>query len=249
MFSARFLVLVALSTVAVCGQDEDVVQIPALRSDNEGDDFAIGFVDDHDKLSHDKSDPATGVQVEVNPGDYLTNDEWWIYFMCTVLCLMCAAMAAGLTMGFVSLDPFEIDVLLETAEEDCETEEEAKELRREKEHAARVAPILEKQHWLLVTLLLINSLANEALPIFLNQLVPSWLAVILSVTGVLFFGEIIPSAFFTGPHQLAIASSCAPVVRFFMTVLAVVAVPISWILDHFLGEEDKERYNKAELRG
>ena len=40
--------------------------------------------------------------------------------------------------------------------------------------------------------------ANEALPLFLDKIVPSWLAIILSVTFVLFFGEIIPSSLFTG---------------------------------------------------
>jgi CBS domain containing-hemolysin-like protein len=49
-----------------------------------------------------------------------------------------------------------------------------------------------------VTLLLFNSMANEALPIFLAELVPGWVAILLSVTLVLFFGEIIPSAIFLG---------------------------------------------------
>jgi hypothetical protein len=49
-----------------------------------------------------------------------------------------------------------------------------------------------------VTLLLFNSLANEALPIFLAELVPGYVAVALSVTMILVFGEIIPSAVFTG---------------------------------------------------
>lgn len=39
-----------------------------------------------------------------------------------------------------------------------------------------------------MTLLLFNSLANEALPIFLAELVPSYMAVLLSVTAILIFG-------------------------------------------------------------
>jgi metal transporter CNNM len=45
---------------------------------------------------------------------------------------------------------------------------------------------------MLVTLLLCNAGAMEALPIFLDHLLPSWAAIVCSVTGVLAFGEIIP---------------------------------------------------------
>jgi hypothetical protein len=56
-------------------------------------------------------------------------------------------------------------------------------------------PIILKRHRLLVTLLLINSLANEALPLFLDKIVPSHVAILLSVTAVLIFGEILPTAY------------------------------------------------------
>lgn len=77
-------------------------------------------------------------------------------------------------------------------------------------------PLLKQHHLLLVTLLvcsggvyipgdvrfdggltssslllsqLCNAGVNEALPLFLDRLVPTYLAVIISVTAVLFFGE------------------------------------------------------------
>lgn len=52
-------------------------------------------------------------------------------------------------------------------------------------HAAQV---LSRPHLLLVTLLLVNAAAMEALPIFLDRLVSPVAAIILSVTAVLFFG-------------------------------------------------------------
>lgn len=55
-----------------------------------------------------------------------------------------------------------------------------------------------------MTLLLFNSLANEALPIFLAELVPGYVAVALSVTMILVFGEIIPSAIFTGTELVTV---------------------------------------------
>lgn len=53
-----------------------------------------------------------------------------------------------------------------------------------KRYAARLLPIVEHQphHQLLVTLLLCNSIFNETLPLFLDNLVPSWVAIIISVT-------------------------------------------------------------------
>lgn len=62
------------------------------------------------------------------------------------------------------------------------------------------------RHQLLVTLLLCNSLAMEALPLFLDRLLSPLLAVLISVTAILFVGEILPQALCTGKHQLAIAA-------------------------------------------
>ena len=51
-----------------------------------------------------------------------------------------------------------------------------------------VPQVLKRPHLLLVTLLLVNAAAMEALPIFLDRLVSPTIAIILSVTAVLFFG-------------------------------------------------------------
>lgn len=42
----------------------------------------------------------------------------------------------------------------------------------EKRHAVRIMPVIEKQHLLLVTLLLVNAAAMEALPIFIDKVCP-----------------------------------------------------------------------------
>ncbi|CAH0478372.1 unnamed protein product [Peronospora belbahrii] len=92
---------------------------------------------------------------------------------------------AGLTMGLLSLDMLNMRILEMEGSDD------------EKRHAKQVLPVLTQHHFLLVTLLIVNASANEALPIFLNKLVPEAVSIILSVTCVLLFGEIIPSAVFT----------------------------------------------------
>lgn len=110
------------------------------------------------------------------------------------ICVCTAALAAGLTLGLLSLDPLNLLIKMRTASSE-----------EEKRQAASLLPIVRQHHMLLVTLLLLNSMANEALPLFLDKIVPGYLAIILSVTMVLFFGEIIPSAIFTGPQRIKIA--------------------------------------------
>jgi metal transporter CNNM len=130
--------------------------------------------------------------------------------------------------------------------------ERAAESPVEREQARTLLPIIQQHHRLLVTLLLMNAVANEALPIFLEALVPPSVAVLVSVTLVLFFGEIIPSAIFTGPDQLQIASKLGPVVKMAMFLLYPVAGPIAKLLDVVLhgggdGQEELNAYNRGEL--
>lgn len=161
---------------------------------------------------------------------------WWINLVGSLGCVTLAALAAGLTLGLLALDP----LLLLIKQRAGATPEE-------RHHAGKLLPIVKQHHRLLVTLLLMNSVANEALPIFLDALVPASIAILMSVTLVLFFGEIIPSAIFTGPKQLAIACALLPVVRFFMAILYPLAGPIGSLLDYCLGHDDDGTLNRLEL--
>mmetsp|Transcript_19794 Transcript_19794/g.30393 ORF Transcript_19794/g.30393 Transcript_19794/m.30393 type:complete len:524 (-) Transcript_19794:117-1688(-) len=153
------------------------------------------------------------------------------------LCVSIAAVAAGLTLGMLSIDPLNLAIKIRTGTPE------------EQSQAEKVFPLISQHHRLLVTLLLLNSIANESLPLFLDELVPSWIAVLLSVTMVLLFGEILPSAFFTGPQQLQIAAMMTPFVQFIMWLLTPIALPISNVLDHYLGHSDEamSSYNRMEL--
>lgn len=173
--------------------------------------------------------------------------SWWLCLTMSGICLAFAFLAAGLTMGLISLEPGKLRNLLNVDEAYAKSNEEKEMLRQQKEFGKRVLPIIEDHHRLLVTLLLTNSLANEALPIFLNRLVPAWAAVVLSTTLVLIFGEVIPSAIFTGPGQLAIVSRFSPIVLCFQTVLSVVVRPIASLLDHLLGADHRGPYRQGEL--
>ncbi|XP_058068685.1 DUF21 domain-containing protein At2g14520-like [Magnolia sinica] len=56
---------------------------------------------------------------------------------------------------------------------------------------AKILPVVRKQHLLLCTLLICNAAAMETLPIFLDSLVTAWGAILISVTLILLFGELL----------------------------------------------------------
>ncbi|RHY75699.1 hypothetical protein DYB34_010636 [Aphanomyces astaci] len=162
------------------------------------------------------------------------------FFVCvlTIIGLIAVAgMMAGLTMGLLSLDQLNLQILQTSGADD------------EKVQAERLLPIVKKHHLLLVSLLLFNAAANEALPVFLSRVVTEAQAVMISVTCVLFFGEIIPSAIFTGKQQLAIAAALVPFVKLLMLLAFPIAFPIAKLLDRWLGEDhDFSRYKRKELK-
>ena len=53
------------------------------------------------------------------------------------------------------------------------------------------------------------------------------------------FGEILPSAIFTGPKKLELASKMVPVVNFVMALLLPITYPIAKVLDEVLHEEEE----------
>ena len=151
-----------------------------------------------------------------------------------LICVLTAATAAGLTMGLLSLDPLSLEIKRRTS-----TSVE------ERKWSSTLLPLLlghSKRHRLMVSLLLMNAIANEALPLFLDELLGrygKYASILVSVTLVLFFGEIVPSAFFTGPNQVEVSAKLVPLVKVVMAVLSPIAIPIAKLLDRVLhhGEE------------
>lgn len=137
---------------------------------------------------------------------------------------------SGLTVGYLSIDDLELELKSINGTE------------KEKKNANKVLPILAKRHWLLVTLLLMNAGAMEALPVYLNDLVPEYMAVIISVTLVLLFGEILPQAICTGPNQINIAGFLSPFTKLLMYISSPISFPIGKMLDYCFGEHTKSRY-------
>lgn len=95
---------------------------------------------------------------------------WWTYFS-IVMGLTCfAGVCSGLTVGMLSIDKMELEMMMKNG------------TNEEKDCANKLLPILNQHHLLLATLLLCNAFAMESLPIFLDALVPAYLAIIISTT-------------------------------------------------------------------
>ncbi|PPR81664.1 hypothetical protein GOBAR_AA39056 [Gossypium barbadense] len=87
----------------------------------------------------------------------------------------------------------------------------------------------------------------EALPIFLDSLVTAWGAILISVTLILLFGEIIPQSV-CSRYGLAIGATVAPFVQVLVWICFPVAYPISKLLDFLLGHGHVALFRRAELK-
>ncbi|XAR73017.1 hypothetical protein NMG60_11019860 [Bertholletia excelsa] len=161
--------------------------------------------------------------------------QFFIYILIIVLLVLFAGLMSGLTLGLMSLSLVDLEVLAKSG-----TPEDRK-------HAEKIIPVVQNQHLLLCTLLICNAAAMEALPIFLDGLVTAWGAILISVTLILMFGEIIPQAV-CSRYGLAIGAAVTPVVRLLVWICFPIAFPISKLLVVLLGQGHVALFRRAELK-
>ncbi|KAM6553099.1 hypothetical protein CsatB_013861 [Cannabis sativa] len=160
---------------------------------------------------------------------------FFIHIVVIVLLVVFAGMMSGLTLGLMSLSLVDLEVLAKSG------------TPKDRIYAAKILPVVKNQHLLLCTLLICNAAAMEALPIFLDGLVTAWGAILISVTLILLFGEIIPQSI-CSRYGLAIGATVAPVVRVLVWICFPVAYPISKLLDYLLGHRHVALFRRAELK-
>uniref|UniRef100_A0A1D1YDY9 DUF21 domain-containing protein At5g52790 n=1 Tax=Anthurium amnicola TaxID=1678845 RepID=A0A1D1YDY9_9ARAE len=160
---------------------------------------------------------------------------FWVYLTISVGLVLFAGLMSGLTLGLMSLSLVDLEVLVNAGQP------------RDRNNAAKILPVVKNQHLLLCTLLIGNSLAMEALPIFLDALVPAWGAILISVTLILAFGEIIPQAV-CSRYGLTVGAKLVGVVRILLLVFFPIAYPISKLLDWLLGKGHFALLRRAELK-
>lgn len=189
---------------------------------------------DSDNSINNINGPQNAVSTKKSAAKIAYVVMYTIFIVCTVFA---SALGSGLTQGLMSINPLEMSIKSRGNNE------------TEKQQAERILPIIKRHHLLLVTIMLFNALANEAMPLFLSALVSPWLAIILSVTLVLFLGEVLPSAIFMGRYQLLIASTLAPFVWLLIALFFPIAYPISLLLDTMFGTHGQllTVFNRSEL--
>lgn len=159
---------------------------------------------------------------------------WFVYAGISCFLVLFAGIMSGLTLGLMSLGLVELEILQRSG------------TPLEKKQAATIFPVVQKQHQLLVTLLLCNAASMEALPIYLDKIFNQYVAIILSVTFVLAFGEVIPQAICTR-YGLAVGASLVWLVRVLMVLCYPIAYPIGKILDCVLGHNEV-LFRRAQLK-
>ncbi|KAL1546736.1 DUF21 domain-containing protein [Salvia divinorum] len=163
------------------------------------------------------------------------NTKFFLYVIVIIGLVLFAGMMAGLTLGLMSLGLVDLEVISKSGRP------------QDRKHASKILPVVKNQHLLLCTLLIGNSLAMESLPIFLDKLVPPWAAILVSVTLILMFGEILPQAICTR-YGLTAGATAAPFVQLLLWVFFPIAYPISKILDWMLGKGHAALLRRAELK-
>ncbi|XP_021750322.1 DUF21 domain-containing protein At4g14240-like [Chenopodium quinoa] len=173
---------------------------------------------------------ADGLASEIEFGT-----PWWFIYagICCFLVLF-AGLMSGLTLGLMSLSLVDLEILKRSG------------THSEQKQSAAILPVVQKQHQLLVTLLLCNAAAMEALPIYLDKMFNQYVAIILSVTLVLAFGEVIPQSICTR-YGLAVGANFVWLVRILMIICYPIAYPIGKVLDCLLGHNEA-LFRRAQLK-
>ncbi|KAG0625982.1 hypothetical protein M758_2G093500 [Ceratodon purpureus] len=160
---------------------------------------------------------------------------FYLYIAIIIGLVLFAGLMSGLTLGLMSLSLVDLEVLQKSGTD------------ADRKHAGKILPVVKRQHLLLCTLLIGNALAMEALPIFLDSLVEAWGAILISVTLILLFGEIIPQAV-CSRYGLAVGAAMSPVVRILLVVFFPISYPISKLLDAVLGKRHGSLFRRSELK-
>ncbi|GAV75373.1 DUF21 domain-containing protein [Cephalotus follicularis] len=160
---------------------------------------------------------------------------FFVHIVVIIGLVIFAGLMSGLTLGLMSMSLVDLEVLAKSG------------TPQDRKHAAKILPVVKNQHLLLCTLLICNAAAMEALPIFLDGLVSAWGAILISVTLILLFGEIIPQSV-CSRYGLAIGATVTPFVRVLVWICFPVAYPISKLLDYLLGHGHVALFRRAELK-
>ncbi|KAF8168916.1 hypothetical protein BJ912DRAFT_1034723 [Pholiota molesta] len=150
--------------------------------------------------------------------------------------VLSSGLFAGLTLGYMSLDETQLNVLSISGTPD------------QRKYANKIKPIRKNGHLLLVTLLLANMIVNESLPVILDPILGGGvLSVVVSTALIVIFAEIIPQSLFTR-HGLYLGAQMAGFTKVVIYALGIIAWPVAKLLEFVLGSHHGIIYRRAELK-
>eukprot|EP00579_Thalassiosira_antarctica_P001814 CAMPEP_0201867890 /NCGR_PEP_ID=MMETSP0902-20130614/1983_1 /ASSEMBLY_ACC=CAM_ASM_000551 /TAXON_ID=420261 /ORGANISM="Thalassiosira antarctica, Strain CCMP982" /LENGTH=602 /DNA_ID=CAMNT_0048393151 /DNA_START=101 /DNA_END=1909 /DNA_ORIENTATION=- len=179
--------------------------------------------------------------------DYFTGaDEEYPYYylirngILAFVCVVIAGIQNGLLMGVMSLDPVILEVKAKTAPSSIE-----------RKQANTLLSFVNRKNLIMTSIIIVNTAMNEALPVFLDRLVPTYISIVLSTTLLVLVGEILPTAFFTSGNQISAVYKLLPILRGTIFVTLCVSYPLSRLIDTYLhdggNDEGGEQFHRDEI--
>ncbi|GAA5913632.1 uncharacterized protein JCM6883_004029 [Sporobolomyces salmoneus] len=165
------------------------------------------------------------------------HDAAFIVKACLIpLLVVLSGASAGLTIGFMTLDTTQLQVLIKSGSP------------RQQVWASKVLPLRKNGHLLLITLLISNMIFNEALPVIAESVFGGGIqAVVASTAMIVVFAEVIPQSV-CSRFGLQIGAAMVWPVRIMIAILFIIAWPIAKLLEFILGPHDGIVYRRTELK-
>ncbi|KAL5080912.1 hypothetical protein RYX36_009333 [Vicia faba] len=161
--------------------------------------------------------------------------KFWLFLITCLVIVSLAGITSGLALGILSYSQVDLEVLIKAGRP------------KDKKHAERIQPFVKNGHFVLCTLLLGKSLAMEALPIFMDLIIPSWFSILMSAPLVTVFAEILPQAV-CSRYGLTFGAKLAPFTHFLLLIFFPITYPASKVLDWALGKEHSVLLRRSELK-
>ncbi|SPJ10374.1 protein MAM3, putative [Plasmodium sp. DRC-Itaito] len=166
--------------------------------------------------------------------------QLWLLITCIVVCGILSSLFSGLSLGIMMLDTLQLNLLILVSEKN------KKEINNAK-NARKILPLRNNTNEILVTFITANVMVNSAFSLLLSEVTDGFTSFIISTLIITIFGEIIPQSI-CSKHGLAIGGFFAPLIYVLKFLLYLFAKPTSLLLDHFVGKNVLNTYDKKQLK-
>ncbi|KAJ6065336.1 hypothetical protein N7444_000989 [Penicillium canescens] len=166
----------------------------------------------------------------------MADPKLWLNLIISSALVLIGGAFSGLAIALMTQDEVHLQVLAASGE------------ITDQKNASKVLALLKQgKHWILVALLLGNTMTNEALPVVLDEILGGGLvAVVGSTVLIVIFGEIIPQSI-CARHALRVGAWMVSCVSIFMYIISPIAWPIAKLLDILVGHNHGTIYKRSEL--